>query len=933
MSSFNLLNLGTQALRANQTALSTVGQNINNVNTPGYTRQSVTFNSIEGRSGVLIESIDRITDRFLTDQLWTDLSAYNQTTAYTQLSSELDDLLASQPTSVSNALDNYFSAMQNVVDDPVSVPNRELFVAEANALVERFNDLDRYVRRQNTTINEKIDDLASQVTTKAHSIAELNNKIRIATAAGNPTNELKDQREELTNQLSELVGIKVVEQGEEFSIFVGNGQPLVVGQSANPMVSLQGGLDASQNDLALIIAGNTVRVTDELKGGELGGILTYREEALNNALDELGLMAIGLAQSMNEQHQAGIDLNNQFGEIIFGDMNASHLQQSRISSGPDNESTVTRATVEIQDIGQLKPTDYELVYENDEQITLVRKSDGALIDLGQFTNVMTNRTVDANPISWGGNVGPVVDADGSGVVSETMTATLNTVAGAATPVNSAQGMAEYLNSIPGVSGVEAESAINITTVTEFFDGVGAPADGVSFDLKINDATGTEQTVTINLASQQTTPVSLLAPAQYTDASVLSTINAALAGSGYDFTNLDVSIADGGIKILDNTGGNIQLDASGGAEADTIGIQNYSANGSLIGGGEVTITANDVNNDTGTIVGYLNESTATVDSSVETLDIATGGGTTLIGSAAVTLIDASNNVASTQTNTVAGIAEVDQGEIYLDENSGTLAFAIDGFKVTIDTDRGFVSGDRFLIQPVRNGGEDLSLVIQDGRELALASPVRITPQEENSGTGVVTARVLDPDGVAFDNVPGELKPPIDIVFNNGEPLTYTAYDMTNPSNPQVLDLGEGLVRNEAYVAGQEIVFNGYSVTISNQPESGDRFSFRFNKDGVSDNRNALEISNLQQKDLLSEGSYQDLYGSLVERVGTRTATSIITENANKAVLDATVTAKSSVAGVNLDEEAAKLVQFQQAYQASAQLISTSQTLFDTLLNSI
>jgi flagellar hook-associated protein 1 FlgK len=94
-----------------------------------------------------------------------------------------------------------------------------------------------------------------------------------------------------------------------------------------------------------------------------------------------------------------------------------------------------------------------------------------------------------------------------------------------------------------------------------------------------------------------------------------------------------------------------------------------------------------------------------------------------------------------------------------------------------------------------------------------------------------------------------------------------------------------------------------------------------------------LSNLQLEDVLEGGSYQDIYGSLIERVGTKTSVSVINRNASEAVLTSTQESKASLVGVNLDEEAAKLIQFQQAYQASAQLISTSQTLFDTLLNSV
>ena len=674
MSSYNLLNLGTQALQANSSALGTVGQNISNVNTEGYSRQVVSLTTVQYSSGVQVESIDRITDRFLTEQMWSDVSTYNQSLTYSAFSSRLDDLLATDSTSISSALDSYFSALQNVVDDPTSTPNRELFIAEADALVQRFNNLDASLQTQNVAINDSVEDLADQVNSLTTNIAELNYKIKVGTAANRPINELEDQREELINQLSELVGVDAVEQdGNQISLFVGNGQPLVVGGSANRLSAIPGDPDASQTNLALTISNNEVDVTDQLSGGQIGGALKYREEALNDARDELGRVAILLSESMNEAHQSGIDLNNDLGGLIFSDVNSAQLQRSRVLADSDNRAQLEDGLVEIDDLSQIQASEYTVLYEGDNRITLTRESDGKVI-------------------------------------------------------------------------------------------------------RINDL------------QQVSDP--------------------------YD---------------------------------------------------------------------------------------------------------------------------VEQGSYYLN-NSKELVFAVDGMKVTLSTDRRMSTGDEFVLQPVRTGAEDMNLEIQDGDHLALASPIRVVSDTENTGSGVTEVAVTDFRALSFDAL-GELAPPLSIVFNNADPVQYTVYDMTDSLNPQPYSFdsdGDGtaeVLENIPYTAGDSIQLKGFEATITGQPRAGDRFSISFNEDGISDNRNALIMSDLQEADVSSKGAYQDLYGSLLERVGTRTSTAQINLDANKAVLTSTSDAKASVSGVNLDEEAAKLVQFQQAYQASAQLISTSQTLFDTLLSSL
>ncbi|MCP4598323.1 flagellar basal body rod C-terminal domain-containing protein, partial [Neptuniibacter sp.] len=134
-------------------------------------------------------------------------------------------------------------------------------------------------------------------------------------------------------------------------------------------------------------------------------------------------------------------------------------------------------------------------------------------------------------------------------------------------------------------------------------------------------------------------------------------------------------------------------------------------------------------------------------------------------------------------------------------------------------------------------------------------------------------------------------------------------------------------------GQPITLSGYEITVKNRPDVGDRFTVNLNIDGVSDNRNALLMSDLQFTRTIEGASYQDKYGQTVEQVGTQAAVAQVNAQAGKTVLDANKQMRDSISGVNLDEEAAKLVQYQQAYQASAQLIRASQTIFDALLQSV
>jgi len=124
-------------------------------------------------------------------------------------------------------------------------------------------------------------------------------------------------------------------------------------------------------------------------------------------------------------------------------------------------------------------------------------------------------------------------------------------------------------------------------------------------------------------------------------------------------------------------------------------------------------------------------------------------------------------------------------------------------------------------------------------------------------------------------------------------------------------------------------------LSGAPATGDSFTVRGNAGGVGDNRNALALAALQQQERLagSTATYADAYNEMIGDVGTNTRRAEITSQAQKKLLDDAIRTRESISGVNLDEEAANLLKFQQAYQAAAQVIATADSLFQTLIDAV
>ncbi len=225
------------------------------------------------------------------------------------------------------------------------------------------------------------------------------------------------------------------------------------------------------------------------------------------------------------------------------------------------------------------------------------------------------------------------------------------------------------------------------------------------------------------------------------------------------------------------------------------------------------------------------------------------------------------------------------------------------------------GDTFKIEPTKGGGSNLKVAITDARNIAVAAPMRAAAATANKGTGSVT--------------PGTVNTPPPPNANLQQAVTITFVDATHFN---VTGTGTGNPTNVAFTAGSNISYNGWTIQISGAPAAGDVFKVEKNANGVSDSRNVVAMAALQTTNTMVGGSagYQSAYAQMVSEVGNKARQVKTVGEAQQNLVTQASTAQQSMSGVNLDEEAANLLRFQQAYQASAKIISTAGTLFDTLL---
>lgn len=392
----NILQIGTTALQAYQRALATTGHNVANANTPGFSRQDTVFNTQReqflggtflGR-GVQITDIRRLASDFVTNQLRLDTSSFFQLNSFDQNIRQLDSVLADETTGLSVGLDKFFNALQAASENPTSIPARQLVLTEAEGLSGRFNSLFATFEQQNQALNQEIEALIGEVNALASGIAELNTLV--ASSSGGTTgqpNDLLDKRDELLRQLSEIVGVQVIQQDNNtINVFIGKGQALVLGSSSSELLTQAGG--ANNEGFDVVVKGTNQAIDQDLTGGTLGGLIQYRDKILDASFTNLGLVAVGLAKTVNDQQRMGLDLTGSFGERIFNDVNERQVTLDRIVGDSQNAPPVDRVlSLVIKDVQQLKASDYTFDFAGPDNFTytIKRNSDGVIVKQGSIS--------------------------------------------------------------------------------------------------------------------------------------------------------------------------------------------------------------------------------------------------------------------------------------------------------------------------------------------------------------------------------------------------------------------------------------------------------------------------------------------------------------------------------------------------------------------
>ena len=402
-----LIGTSLSGLLAAQRSLETAGHNIANVNTEGYSRQRAEQGTRPAEftaagwigNGVNVETIARSYDQFITHQLTSSNSAFSESDAYSSLAARVDNIVANEATGLSPTLKAFFNAMNEVANDPSSLPVRQVLVSEASSLTQQFNTMSDQFGSLLDQTNSQLQGNVDDINTYAQNIAELNAQIASdgnRTSIEHLTNDLLDKRDALVAKISEKVSVSTLPQQDgSLSVFIGHGQTLVLGAKASTLSLAGSSIDYNHKDILV----NGMTVTNQIAGGELYGALKFRDEILDPAQQQLGLVAAGFAIEFNKLHTtpgAAFDLNGNQGTDLFG-LGAVPVVPA---SGSTGSFTVT---YDPANTGNLKPSDYRLDYDGTTlTYSLTRLSDNTLIALpGTFPASVEGVTITQTAVPTG----------------------------------------------------------------------------------------------------------------------------------------------------------------------------------------------------------------------------------------------------------------------------------------------------------------------------------------------------------------------------------------------------------------------------------------------------------------------------------------------------------------------------------------------------
>lgn len=363
----NVMNNALSGINAAQGGLSVISNNLANAGVGYYHRQSAVFGENPGTmttngyfgNGTYFSHVRREFDEFVNMQYNNARSRSGDYEAFMKNASGVDDLLSNSTDDLAGMLGSFFTSLDEAASDASDKTLVDVFLGKAKTMVSQLKEADRRLREMDNDVNHQIDNKVKDINTYAEKIAKLNEQISNSRAVnGAEPNDLLDVRDRLVNELNSVIGIKMIEQNGNLNVSFANGLPLVTGGRANRLEAVASGADDSRLSIGFVDSAGNVREIkdDQIRGGELSGVLRSRREIIDPARQKLNQMALVFAEKFNEVHRKGYDANGNTGKDFFA------VGSGSVVSNTHNKGKAN-FDIKYNDVSKVTGNNYDVSYD------------------------------------------------------------------------------------------------------------------------------------------------------------------------------------------------------------------------------------------------------------------------------------------------------------------------------------------------------------------------------------------------------------------------------------------------------------------------------------------------------------------------------------------------------------------------------------------
>jgi flagellar hook-associated protein 1 len=915
----DMLSISSTAVMAYQRALGTVSNNIANVGTEGYARQDATLTantpSKQGTvyigNGVVFDGVKRQVDDFIESNLrnsQSDLATQEPLLSY---ANRVVDIMGSESTGLTTAINQFFSGAQALSVDPASTILRASLLSDADSLTSRFRELSGQLESLQTETAQAIDAKVGQLNTLAQQLALVNKQLAKNITLAKQPPELLDQRDLVLKKMSQFAAIKTSFTTNGIaSVSLGSTMTqslLVSNQQVQALTARAGVSDPEKITLGLRATDGTIQTLSSVSSGELGGLLAFRVQVLEPARSALDVLSGAFADEVNAVHTQSLDAYGNPGQAFFSfeavagssyatagmrvalddPQKIAAASQFRVIADPNNPSNL-RTTLGYENQGL--PS-----VPQDVAATLLNNPN---IDAGTAVNISSTQPFALVTGVAQGTLSPVVYLDDlvAGQSVQVMTREGVHVLGSELTLDEQNMMlrqaygfnpsssysTDYLNIEGDLAYRKSDMFLGAKAqplMQQVFDDAGLPMDAQPLDAVL---AGTR----------------ISSDLQFIAADVI-TLNGVSLGA---LSPAGTTIQASEIATWLRTAGVSGLDASA---TNEIRVPSSSLNLKrdlvLNGDGAVATTISGPFTDVAALLSAINLHSATTQIQAS--------------------LSRDGDVVLTNTDGNEG------NHITIGNAVGDTSNALG---LDAKTYAGSVSMTRSQDDPL-----DLDIKVAIGeagsavalQQLGLRMGVYLGAESSDDFVVVVTGAGDIHASAAYtaataDRTQALRVQPFDVTFTAANEYTITDRNTDTVIATRSFD---------ADATPSEVSYRGITLTFTSAPAMGDTFGVDGNQDGVGNNEGLLNIVALASAKVMpGNKTFAEAYIEQVSKVGNMSQQALVAKDALTVVYDQAVEARDGISGVSLDEEAANLIRFQQAYQASAKVMQTASTLFDSIL---